>query len=62
MLTERLDEKKKIIICSLMGTDKSRIYYDSIKELRKKQIKTPACIIITGKLHFVEEEALKKLS
>ncbi len=51
----------KIIICSYLGTKKSKIYYDKLKVLKKKKIKMPFCIIIPSELHFVEKEALNVL-
>ena len=51
----------KIIICSRLGTKRGKIYYDSISKLKKNKINAPFCIIIPGKLHFLEEEFLKKL-
>ena len=52
----------KIIISSRLGTKESRIYYNSVEELHGKEIYAPFCIIIPSKLHFLEEEALKKFS
>ena len=53
----------KIIVCSQLGTDNKKIVYDNINNLKKlaSRIKHPFCIIIPGKLHFVEEEVLKRL-
>lgn len=50
---------KKIVVCSRLGTKDSRIFYDRIESLKEKKIKAPFCIVILGKLHFVEEEFLK---
>lgn len=48
------------IACSSLGTDKQEIKYGSINELKNLKFdKFPQCLIIPGKLHFVEEEALK---
>ena len=56
---ERLkDIKEKIVVCSRLGTDDSKIVYGNIDKLKKEQIKQPFCFIIPGKLHFMEEEAL----
>lgn len=49
----------KIVVCSMLGTNKSRIYYNSIKELTKKKIELPFCIIIPSELHFLEKEVLE---
>ena len=53
----RLD---KLIICSQIGIKNSKIYYGTLKELETKKVKKPFCFIVPGKLHFVEEEVLKK--
>jgi len=49
----------KIILCSQLGTKDSKIFYKTIEELKKLDVKKPYCIIIPSKLHFVEEEFLK---
>jgi len=51
----------KIIICSQLGNKNSKIYYSSINELKSKKIERPFCIIVPGKMHFVEEEFLKSV-
>ena len=50
----------KLVVCSALGTHESRIYYRTLKELETKKVKKPFCFIVPGKLHFVEEEVLKK--
>ena len=50
----------KLVVCSGLGTHDSRIYYGTLKELETKKIKKPFCFIVPGKLHFIEEEVLKK--
>lgn len=50
----------KLVVCSALGTHGSRIYYGTLKELETKKVKKPFCFIVPGKLHFVEEEVLKK--
>ena len=52
---------EKIIICSQLGTHKSKIFYDSLENLEKRKIEVPFCIIIPSELHFVEKEALELL-
>ena len=51
----------KLIVCSMLGTDNSRIYYNDISKLKnlKLEIKSPFCFIIPAKLHFMEEEFLE---
>jgi diphthine synthase len=48
----------KIVVCSRMGTEKSKIAFDTISNLKRARVKEPFCFIIPGKLHFVEEEML----
>jgi len=50
----------KLIVCSALGTECAKIYYESLKELKTKKIKKPFCFIIPGKLHFIEEEVLEQ--
>ena len=48
------------VVCSALGTSKQEIKVDYPKELLKLKFnKFPQCLIIPGKLHFREEEALK---
>ncbi len=62
-LIESLDNNKieveKVILCANLGV-KSRIIYDTIKNLPNR-ITKPYCMIIPGKLHFHEEEFLANL-
>ena len=48
----------KILVCSLLGTDKEKVYYSEIEKLKKLKISAPFCFIIPGKLHFQEENML----
>jgi len=51
----------KLVVCSRLGTSNSKIYYDTIDKLIKKDINMPFCIIIPSELHFIEKEALDLL-
>lgn len=51
----------KIIVCSKLGTDSGKVYYDSLEELAGREIYAPFCFIIPGKMHFIEEEFLESL-
>ena len=54
------DINKKCITCVSLGKKNQDIKYGKIKDLIKLNFKDfPQCIIIPGKLHFREEEALK---
>jgi len=52
----------KLIVCSSLGNDNQKIFYKNIEYFIKIKINRPYCIIIPGKMHFLEEEALKELS
>jgi len=50
----------KFAVSSNLGSDKSKIYYGNIENLRKKKVAAPYCFIIPGEMHFLEEEALER--
>jgi diphthine synthase len=49
----------KILLCSNVGNT-SNFYYGKLDGLNKLNIKPPFCFIIPGKLHFIEENFLKR--
>ncbi|MBI3623281.1 diphthine synthase [Candidatus Pacearchaeota archaeon] len=51
----------KIIVASKLGADRSKIIYNKIENFRDFDIERPYCIIIPGKLHFVESNFLENL-
>ncbi len=52
--------KNKAIACCALGSEEQIIKYGTLEELKTiKYDKFPQCLIIPGKLHFVEEEMLK---
>lgn len=52
---------EKIIVCSKLGTQEEKIYYETLEELAGMEIYAPFCFIIPSSLHFLEEEALEGL-
>ena len=50
----------RIVVCSRLGTRDQHIWYDFVEKFENKKIRAPYCIIIPGKLHFMEEEILKE--
>ena len=60
---ERKDMKiGNIVVCSSLGTEKSRVFYDTLDVLKKnKKVLNPFCIIIPSELHFIEKEFLEGL-
>ncbi len=53
---------KKIVVGQALGTKYKKIYYDYANKLKDEKIKSPYCIILPSKLHFVEKEVLEELS
>jgi len=54
--------KGKIILCQSLGTKRQRILYKKIEDLKNIDVVRPFCIIIPGKLHFMEKEFLERFS
>ncbi len=51
----------KLIVCSQLGTNESRIYYANPDSLYGAEIYHPFCFIIPSDLHFLEEEFLERV-
>jgi len=51
----------KMVVCSKLGTEKQKMFFESLEELAGKEVHAPFCFIIPSSLHFLEEEALKSL-
>jgi len=50
----------KIVVCQALGTKDSKIHYKFIEEFEEfTGVRTPFCIIIPEKLHFLEKEFLE---
>ncbi len=63
LLKNNVDGDKLAVACAQLGSDKPFIKVDKLKNVEKIEVnKHPQCLIIPGKLHFVEEEALKLYS
>lgn len=59
LLRNGLNEDTMAVVLAAIGTEKSEIKYGKIKELQNIEINAyPQCIIIPGKLHFMEEDML----
>jgi diphthine synthase len=51
---------KKFVVCQSMGTKTRKILYRSIEEFKNYDgVKSPYCIILPSKLHFIEKESLE---
>ena len=54
------DIKGDVVACASLGTSKQKIKYGKIENILKLKFNSfPQCLIIPGKLHFREEEALE---
>ena len=57
-----LNENTKVVVVARAGSLKPKVVYGKIKDLINYDFGKPLhCIIIPGKLHFMEEDALKYL-
>ncbi|MFH0929424.1 MAG: diphthine synthase [Candidatus Aenigmatarchaeota archaeon] len=56
----QVKETDSLVVFSRAGGE-SQLYYDSVRNLVKKEIALPAVIIIPGKLHFSEKDFLELL-
>jgi diphthine synthase len=53
----------KLVVCSQLGTKNKKVFYGSLKELRKlKKVALPFCFIIHSQLHFNENEMIERFS
>ncbi|MFW5846691.1 MAG: diphthine synthase [Nanoarchaeota archaeon] len=61
-----LNEKDKIVLCQTLGTKKSKIFYRTIEQFSNPDnfgnVRKPFCLIIPGKMHFLEKEILETFS
>ena len=61
LIKQGIKETKKAIACARIGSKDQKIVYTQLEKLRKIDFKQPPyCLIIPGKLHFMEEEALEQ--
>lgn len=55
-----INKNTKVLGCARLGSDNAVIKYGTIEEIKKKDFgKPPYCVIIPGKVHFMEEEMLE---
>lgn len=56
-----LDRDRLVVGCAGLGSDKPEIKFGKAKDLVKVNFKLkPQCIIVPGKMHFMEEDVLEK--
>lgn len=61
LLKQGLSKEQLCVGCCQIGSENPIIKIGKAKELLKKRFnRFPQCLIVVGKLHFMEEEALKK--
>jgi len=60
LIEKKVNENKIAIGCAALGTKYKKVKLGTLEELSKYKFKKdPQCLIIPGKLHFVEEEAIE---
>lgn len=57
---KRVVRRGEILLCSRLGSGNERIIYGKAEKISERALPPPAVIIVPGKLHFSEEEFLKK--
>lgn len=61
-LLKKVKEEEYAIACSALGTENQEIKYGKIKDMiNSKFDKFPQCLIIPGKLHFMETDFLETI-
>ena len=51
-----------LVVCENLGTSKQKISYGKIGQLVSKKYSLPACMVVLGKMHFMEKEMLDEVS
>jgi diphthine synthase len=60
LLSQGFDPNMKCLGCAGIGSESPELIYAELSKLIEMNFsKVPQCIIVPGKLHFIEEEALK---
>lgn len=61
--SEKEDVKiDEIVLCQAMGTDNAKMFYGKLEAFEGfTSVRKPYCMIVPGKLHFVEKEVLERL-
>jgi len=54
-------ELDKLVVCSNVGTEDSKIIYGTIEELKNEKFRLPICFIIPSEMHFLEADILENL-
>lgn len=50
-----------VVVCAGLGYEKVEIYFGKARDVLKKKVNIyPQCLIVLGKLHFIEEEMLDR--
>ena len=59
LIKNKIKKQTKAVACAGLGNSEPFIKYNSLENLKKNKInKFPQCLVIPGKLHFMEEEML----
>lgn len=60
LLRNKIDENTLAVACCALGSEKQIIKFAKLKDLKNKKFDAyPQCLIIPGKMHFMEEEFLE---
>ena len=62
LLRNKVKKETLVVGCARLGFENFKIKKGTLDSLRKEDFgEAPYCLIIPGKLHFIEEEALELL-
>ena len=51
---------QKMVVCSRIGNEESKIKYGTLESLKNEEFKLPICFIIPDDLHFLEKEYVER--
>ncbi len=57
---EKFSLPKKILVVSKIGTEKQKIIYKKISEIKNEEIEKPFSLIIPSKMHYLERKLLNQ--
>ncbi|MBI4149191.1 diphthine synthase [Candidatus Woesearchaeota archaeon] len=60
LISKGVKKATKAVTCCALGSNRQEIAYDTLEHLEKRKLnKFPQCLIVPGRLHFMEQEMLQ---
>lgn len=60
LIKNGMGKERMIIACSRLGLDKQRIISGKAGEMMKIKMNAPCCLIVAGRMNFMEEEMIER--